>query len=88
MFGRDSIITALQTLAYDFTIAEKTLRLFARLQGTQVDEWKDEEPGKILHELRVGPLARANMIPSPYYGTVDATPLFLILARRALRLER
>lgn len=79
LFGRDSIITALQTLAYDSIIAEKTIRLLARLQGTRVDEWKDEQPGKILHELRVGPLARADKIPSPYYGTVDATPLFLIL---------
>jgi len=79
LFGRDSIITALQTLAYDPRIAEKTLRLLARLQGTRVDAWKSEEPGKILHELRIGPLARADKIPSPYFGTVDATPLFLIL---------
>ncbi|HKP10641.1 MAG TPA: glycogen debranching N-terminal domain-containing protein [Blastocatellia bacterium] len=83
LFGRDSIITALQTLAYDPTIAEQTLRLLARYQGRALDEWRDEEPGKILHELRVGEMARLNEIPhTPYYGTIDATPLFLILLGR------
>lgn len=83
LFGRDSIITALQTLAYDPGIAEQTLRLLARYQGRTCDEWRDEEPGKILHELRVGEMARLNEIPhTPYYGTIDATPLFLILLGR------
>jgi glycogen debranching enzyme len=83
LFGRDSIITALQTLAYDPTIAEQTLRLLARYQGRAVNEWRDEEPGKILHELRVGEMARLGEIPhTPYYGTIDATPLFLILLGR------
>ncbi len=80
LFGRDSIITALEMLAYEPAIAEQTLRLLASYQGEVVDEWRDEEPGKILHELRVGELARLGEIPhTPYYGTVDATPLFLIL---------
>lgn len=80
LFGRDSIVAALQTLAYEPSVAEQTLRLLAKYQGTKVDEWRDEEPGKILHELRRGELAHLNEIPqTPYYGSVDATPLFLIL---------
>jgi glycogen debranching enzyme len=80
LFGRDSLIVALQTLAWDPSMAAGTLRLLARRQGTEHDDWRDEEPGKILHELRVGELARLGKIPqTPYFGTVDATPLFLIL---------
>jgi len=80
LFGRDSIITGLQMLAFDPDIAENTLRLLASYQGKRVDAWRDEEPGKIMHELRVGELANLNEIPqTPYYGTVDATLLFLIL---------
>ena len=83
LFGRDSIITALQTLAFDSSIAEQTLRVLARYQGRQVDTWREEQPGKVLHELRVDELTRANLLPySPYYGTIDATPLFLILVAR------
>lgn len=80
LFGRDSLITALQTLAYDPSIAEQTLKLHAAHQGRTVDHWRDEQPGKILHEYRTGELTRNRELPfSPYYGTVDATPLFLIL---------
>ena len=80
LFGRDSLITALQTLAYRPSIAEQTLRLLAKYQGTRVDDYRDEQPGKILHELRVGEMARLDEIPqSPYYGSIDATILFLIL---------
>ncbi|MBN2118764.1 MAG: amylo-alpha-1,6-glucosidase [Anaerolineales bacterium] len=80
LFGRDSIITALQTLAFNPGLAADTLRLLARFQGQEVNQWRDEQPGKILHELRIGELARLGEIPhNPYYGTVDATPLFLIL---------
>ena len=83
LFGRDSLVVALQTLAFDPSLAEQTLRLLARMQGTRVDRKRDEQPGKILHEMRVGELAAAGEIPhSPYYGTVDATPLFLILLER------
>jgi glycogen debranching enzyme len=80
LFGRDSIITALQTLAYDPRIAEQTIRLLANFQGKLVNEWREEAPGKILHEIRVGEMARLDEVPhTPYYGTIDATPLFLIL---------
>ncbi len=80
LFGRDSLITAIQALAYDPTIAENILHLLAGFQGTEVDEWRDEQPGKIVHELRFGELANLGQVPhSRYYGTVDATPLFLIL---------
>ncbi len=80
LFGRDSMMCALQMLAYRPQIAAETLRLLARLQGTRHDQAKDEEPGKILHELRVGEFARMGEIPyTPYYGSVDSTPLFLIL---------
>lgn len=85
LFGRDSLITALQTLAYNPALAEGALRLLAAYQGTKVDDWRDEQPGKMLHELRVGELANIDAIPhDPYYGTIDTTPLFLIvLARHA-----
>ena len=80
LFGRDSIISALQTLAYEPKIAEDTIRLLAKYQGARNDDWRDEEPGKILHELRRGELANLNEIPqTPYYGSVDSTALFLIL---------
>jgi glycogen debranching enzyme len=80
LFGRDSVVTSLQTLAFDSSIAEQTLRVLARYQGKHVDMWREEQPGKVLHELRVDELTRANLLPySPYYGTIDATPLFLIL---------
>lgn len=80
LFGRDSLITAYQMLAYNPLIAEQTLRLLAKYQGTKEDQWRDEQPGKILHELRVGEMANLDAIPhTPFYGTVDATPLFLML---------
>lgn len=80
LFGRDSIITSLQLLAIRPEVAQTTLSILARLQATEVDEVRDATPGKILHELRTGELARADEIPhTPYYGTVDATPLWLML---------
>lgn len=83
LFGRDSLLSALETLAFEPGIAAQTLRLLASYQGQKVDDERDEEPGKILHELRVGELARLGEIPfTPYYGTVDATLLFLILIAR------
>ncbi len=86
LFGRDSLVTALQTLAFDASIAADTLDLLARYQGTRVDPERDEEPGKIPHELRVGELANLGLIPhTPYYGTVDATPLFVALAGEHFR---
>ncbi|WP_437592265.1 amylo-alpha-1,6-glucosidase [Sorangium sp. So ce1000] len=83
LFGRDSLITALEVLPYRRTVAVDTLRLLARFQARERDPWRDEQPGKILHELRVGELARVGEIPqTPYYGSVDATALFLILLAR------
>lgn len=80
LFGRDSLLTAMQVLAFDTSVAAETLRLLASYQGRRHDPWRDEEPGKILHELRVGELARMGEIPhTPYYGTIDATLLFLVL---------
>ena len=80
LFGRDSIINSLQLLAVRPEIAQATLSILARLQATDVDEYRDAAPGKILHELRTGELARTDEIPhTPYYGTVDATPLWLML---------
>lgn len=83
LFGRDSLIAGLQLLPFTPAIARDTLRLLAAYQADRVDEWRDAEPGKILHELRVGEMSRSGAIPhSPYYGTVDATPLFLIVLER------
>jgi glycogen debranching enzyme len=80
LFGRDSLICATQMLAFDPPMAEQTLRVLAGLIGTRDDPVHDEEPGKVLHELRVGEVARLGLSPlARYYGTVDATPLFLCL---------
>ena len=80
LFGRDSIIAASQTLLLDPQIARETLTILAHYQGKVEDEWREEQPGKILHEIRFGEMARCQEIPhTPYYGTVDATPLWLML---------
>jgi glycogen debranching enzyme len=80
LFGRDTLITSLQTLWVGPRLARGALHLLGALQGTRVDEFRDEEPGKILHEVRSGELTRLGEKPhSPYYGTADATPLWLIL---------
>jgi glycogen debranching enzyme len=80
LFGRDSLITSYQSLPFAPGLAETTLRVLADLQGTKVDDFRDEEPGKIPHELRFGELTVFHERPhSPYYGSADATPLFLVL---------
>ncbi|HEY6308526.1 MAG TPA: amylo-alpha-1,6-glucosidase [Candidatus Angelobacter sp.] len=80
MFGRDSIFAAYQSLLLSPQLATETLRVLARFQGDKHDDWRDEQPGKILHEFREGEMTRANEVPfSPYYGSVDSTPLWLIL---------
>jgi glycogen debranching enzyme len=80
IFGRDSIIASYQALALNPQLATDTLRVLARYQGTEYNDWRDEEPGKILHELRTGEMTRSGEMPfGPYYGSVDSTPLFLIL---------
>ena len=79
IFGRDGLIAAHQLLMVNPRLARETLRVMAAYQGDRVDAWRDEEPGKILHELRRGELAQAGLVPhTPYYGSVDSTPWFLI----------
>ncbi len=86
LFGRDSLITALEVLAYDPRIAANTLKQLAKYQGLRHDSWTLEEPGAILHELRVGEQANLHEVPyTPYYGTVDATPLFVVLLGEYVR---
>jgi glycogen debranching enzyme len=83
LFGRDALITAYQALGVDPHLAKGTLAMLARYQGERVDDWREEEPGKILHELRVGELAGTGEIPhTPYYGSIDATPLWLVVYGR------
>jgi len=80
IFGRDSIIAAYQSLCLNPQLAVDTLRVLARYQGKKSNDWLDEDPGKILHEYRNGEMTRDGEMPfGPYYGSVDATPLFLIL---------
>jgi glycogen debranching enzyme len=80
LFGRDSIITSYQVLPYQPELARTTLRTLAARQGTSIDDFRDQEPGKILHEVRFGELTATGERPhSPYYGTADATPLYLVL---------
>ncbi|AEK73799.1 Amylo-alpha-1,6-glucosidase [Thermococcus sp. 4557] len=85
-FGRDAIITSLFLLPYYPEYAAGTLRLFGRLQGKRTNPKNEEEPGKIPHEFRLGELAQSGKVPfAPYYGTVDATPLYVALAGEYLR---
>jgi glycogen debranching enzyme len=86
VFGRDSIITSLETLSLNRRIAVDTLRYLARRQGAREDPFTEEQPGRILHELRRGEMARAGEIPHvPYYGTIDATPLWIVLLHETWR---
>jgi glycogen debranching enzyme len=79
-FGRDAIIASLQLLPFEPELARGTLRFLARHIGTADDAFTDQKPGKILHEYRLGEMAACREIPFiPYYGSVDATPLFLML---------
>jgi glycogen debranching enzyme len=80
VFGRDSLITSYQALPFTPELAETTLRVLAASQATAIDDFRDAEPGKILHEIRFGELTHFGERPhSPYFGTADATPLFLVL---------
>jgi glycogen debranching enzyme len=80
-FGRDAIITALQTLWLAPELTRGVLAYLAEMQATTVDPAMDAEPGKILHETRKGEMAALGEVPfSRYYGSVDSTPLFVILA--------
>ena len=80
-FGRDGLITALQMLWLDPRVARGVLRRLAFYQATAIDPVSDAEPGKILHEMRGGEMAALREVPfAQYYGSVDATPLFVLLA--------
>jgi glycogen debranching enzyme len=86
VFGRDAIITSLQALPLNPSMARSTLRYLAAHQGQREDPYTEEQPGRILHELRRGEMARTGEIPHvPYYGSVDATPLWLILLHETWR---
>jgi glycogen debranching enzyme len=80
MFGRDSIFTSLQALPFTPELAATTLRALGDWQGVRLDDFRDEDPGRILHEMRYGEMTAFEERPhSPYYGCVDATPLYVVL---------
>jgi glycogen debranching enzyme len=80
LFGRDSIITSLQALPFVPDLAATTIRVLGDWQGSRSDDFRDEDPGRIVHELRYGELTAFEQRPqSPYYGNADATPLFVVL---------
>ena len=84
LFGRDSLIISLQTAIVHPQFALGALKVLAQWQATERDDYRDAEPGKIHHELRRGELAHFKLIPhTPYYGTADATPLYLITLHSA-----
>lgn len=86
VFGRDALITAYQLLPFVPELAEGTLRYLAAHQGIERNEVREEEPGKILHEHRHGELAAKKLVPhTPYYGSIDATPLWLVLLDETVR---
>jgi len=80
MFGRDSIFTSLQALPFTQELAATTLRELGLRQGTRVDDFREEEPGRILHEMRYGEMTAFEERPhSPYFGSADATQLYVVL---------
>ena len=86
LFGRDSLIVSLQNGIVYPDFARGALDVLERYQATERDDYRDAEPGKIMHELRTGELAHFKLIPhTPYYGTADATPLYLIVLHSAWR---
>jgi glycogen debranching enzyme len=85
-FGRDSLIVSVQNIMVYPEFARGALDVLGGLQATERDDYRDAEPGKIMHELRYGELAHFKLIPhTPYYGTADATPLWLITLHAAWR---
>ena len=85
-FGRDSLIVSLQNITVYPEFARGTLQVLGARQADTCDDYRDAEPGKIMHELRCGELAYFKLVPhTPYYGTADATPLWLITLHAAWR---
>lgn len=85
-FGRDCLITGLETLAWNPVLSRNVLRFLAHRQGREDNPWNYEQPGKIMHEMHTGELARLKEVPfGLFYGSVDATPLFLVLGAEYLR---
>jgi glycogen debranching enzyme len=85
LFGRDSLWSSMMALPLGVEVAGETLRLLARHQGVRHDPVTEEAPGKILHEVRHGTQVDRGDLPPRYYGTIDATPLFVIAVERAWR---
>src|SRR5882762_2892979 len=86
LFGRDTLIVSLQAMIVYPEFAGGALEMLGRLQAKERDDYRDAEPGKILHELRYGELAHFKLTPhTPYYGTADATPLYLVALHAAWR---
>lgn len=84
IFGRDSLIVSLQNMLVHAGFAAGALEKLAELQATELDDWRDAQPGKMPHEIRFGELAHFKKIPhTPYYGTADTTPLYLIVLHEA-----
>jgi glycogen debranching enzyme len=84
LFGRDSLIASLQSMIVQAGFARSVLTKLGELQATEIDDARDAEPGKMPHEVRAGELAHFHLIPhTPYYGTADATPLYLIALHEA-----
>lgn len=86
LFGRDTLLVSLQTMIVYPELAAGTLEVLGQYQAIERDDYRDAEPGKILHELRYGELAHFKLIPhTPYYGSADATPLYLVTLHAAWR---
>lgn len=85
-FGRDTLLASYEALLLNPDLAASSLRALAQLQGQKYDDFTEEEPGKILHELRSGEMAACKEIPHfPYYGAIDSTPLFVVVAHAAYK---
>lgn len=86
LFGRDSLIVSLQNMSVAPGFARGALKRLAEYQASERDDWRDAQPGKMLHEIRFGELAHFHKIPfTPYYGTADATILYLIVLSETYR---
>jgi glycogen debranching enzyme len=84
LFGRDTLVVSLQNMLVDSSFARGTLTTLARFQATERDDWRDAQPGKILHEIRFGELSHFHKLPfTPYYGTWDATTFYLTVLHEA-----